>query len=76
MKKEDSQESRRDKRGAGMLVILNYMHKHATGDVEIILERRDLPSFSSCHFDTFCHLRYNSWASLLSWAEEKDLSGR
>lgn len=41
-------------------MIQNYTHKDATGDVEIILEKRDLPSSSSCHFDTFCYLRYNS----------------
>lgn len=46
--------------GAGVLVIQNYIHKHATGDMDIILEDRGLPSFSSCHFDMFYYLRYDS----------------
>lgn len=59
-KRGQSQESRREGREAGVLVIQNYRQKRGTGDVERILERRDLHSLSSCHFDKFCHLSYNS----------------
>lgn len=59
-KKKDSQKAEGDENDAGVLVMQNYTHKHASRDMDIILEKKDLPSFSSCHLDKFCHLSYNS----------------
>lgn len=59
-KKKDSQKAEGNENDAGVLVMQNYTHKHASGDMDIILEKKDLPSFSSCHLDKFCHLSYNS----------------
>lgn len=59
-KKKESQKAGRNENDAGLLVMQNYIHKHASGDMDIILEKKDLPSFSSCHLDKFCHLSYNS----------------